>query len=355
MMTERFLLEHVRYDRRNACLTILDQTCLPAREVWCGCHDVASVCHAIVTMQVRGAPLIGIVAAYGLAIAATGCTGQADAFRLAFDDAARRLAATRPTAVNLFWAIKRMQVKAQAVVSQSHQARTEALVQEALAIHQEDVAMCRAIGAFGGALVQDGETIMTHCNAGALATGGYGTALGVIRGAIEQGKRVRVVARETRPLHQGSRLTAWELARDGIDVTVIPDSSAAHLMRTGKIHRVVVGADRIAANGDTANKIGTYDLALVAHHHDVPFHVAAPYSTVDFSLPDGAGIPIEERSEEEMRSLGTQLLVPAGAAVWNPAFDVTPANWITSIITEAGIAKPPFLNSLQRLLAGKAR
>ncbi len=354
-MTERFSLEHLRYDRTNASLNILDQTRLPASEIWCRCQDVASVCQAIVTMQVRGAPLIGIVAAYGLAIAATGCAGDGAEFRSVFDEAANRLAATRPTAVNLFWAIKRMQDKALAVAALSPLARAEALVAEALDIHDEDVAMCRAIGEFGGALVQDGETIMTHCNAGALATGGYGTALGVIRGAIEQGKRVRVVARETRPLHQGSRLTAWELARDGIDVTVIPDSSAAHLMRTGKIHRVVVGADRIAANGDTANKIGTYDLALVAHHHGVPFHVAAPYSTVDFSLPDGAGIPIEERSEGEMRGMGCQLLVPDKAAVWNPAFDVTPAGWITSFITEAGVAEPPFLNSLQRLLAGKAR
>jgi methylthioribose-1-phosphate isomerase len=354
-MTDRFSLEHIRYDIQNARLSVLDQTLLPGQETWVDCTGVEDVANAIVTMQVRGAPLIGVVAAYGLAIAASHLQGDGASFNQGYAAAVARLAATRPTAVNLFWAIERMQRAAGPVAELPPAERYAALANEAVAIHLEDVAMCRAIGRFGGELVADGEAIMTHCNAGALATGGYGTALGVVRGALEQGKYVRVFARETRPLHQGSRLTAWELARDGIDVTVIPDGSAAHLMRTGHIDRVVVGADRIAANGDTANKIGTYDLALVAHAHGIPMHIAAPYSTVDFSLADGSQIPIEERSENEMRELGQAQLVPANAAVWNPAFDVTPAKWITSIITEAGIALPPFTESLRQLLAHKAQ
>jgi methylthioribose-1-phosphate isomerase len=352
-MTETFPLEHYRYDATSATLHVLDQTLLPATERWVACSDIDSVAHAIRSMQVRGAPLIGVVAAYGLAISARRHAGGEAAFREGFGADARTLAATRPTAVNLFWAIRRMERCADGVAARDGEQRYELLAREADAIAREDIEMCRAIGRHGASLVGDGETIMTHCNAGALATGGYGTALGVIRGAIEAGKRVRVIARETRPLHQGSRLTAWELARDGIDVTVIPDSSAAHLMRTGRVDRVVVGADRIARNGDTANKIGTYDLALVAHAHGVPFHVAAPYSTVDFDLADGSGIPIEERAEAEMRTLGGAVLVPDGARVWNPAFDVTPARWITSIITEAGIAEAPLEESLRRLLQGK--
>jgi methylthioribose-1-phosphate isomerase len=354
-MTDRFSLEHIRYDIQNARLSVLDQTLLPQQETWVDCADVEAVATAIVTMQVRGAPLIGVAAAYGLAIGAAHLQGDRASFNQGYAAAAARLAGTRPTAVNLFWAIERMTRVALPLADLPPAERYAALANEAVAVHVEDVAMCRAIGGFGGNLMADGETIMTHCNAGALATGGYGTALGVVRGAVEQGKRVRVIARETRPLHQGSRLTAWELARDGIDVTVIPDSSAAHLMRTGHIDRVVVGADRIAANGDTANKIGTYDLAIVAHAHGIPMHIAAPYSTVDFSLADGSQIPIEERSETEMREIGKTQLVPAGATVWNPAFDVTPARWITSIVTEAGIAEPPFAESLRHLLADKAQ
>ncbi len=354
-MTDSFSFEHIRYDIQNARLSVLDQTLLPAREVWVDCQHVESVAGAIVNMQVRGAPLIGLVAAYGMAIAAAHLDGDEQSFIDGYAAAATKLAATRPTAVNLFWAIERMQRIAAPLANLPSAQRYRELANEAVAIHLEDIAMCRAIGGFGGELVSDGESIMTHCNAGALATGGYGTALGVVRGAVEQGKAVRVFARETRPLYQGSRLTAWELAKDGIEVTVIPDSSAAHLMRTGRVDRVVVGADRIAANGDTANKIGTYDLALVAKAHDIPMHVAAPYSTVDFNIGDGSQIPIEERAEGEVRGLGESQLVPERAAVWNPAFDVTPAKWITSIITEAGVAKPPFAESLRRLLADKAQ
>ncbi len=354
-MTDHFSLEHIRYDIQNARLSVLDQTLLPGKEIWVDCTSVESVATAIVTMQVRGAPLIGVVAAYGLAVAAAHLQGDAASFKLGYEAAAASLAGTRPTAVNLFWAIERMKRAAAGISHLPSHERYAVLANEAVAVHQEDLAMCRAIGTHGGALVADGEVIMTHCNAGALATGGYGTALGVVRGALEQGKRVSVVARETRPLHQGSRLTAWELARDGIEVTVIPDSSAAHLMRTGHIDRVVVGADRIAANGDTANKIGTYDLALVAHAHGIPMHIAAPYSTVDFDLDDGSQIPIEMRTDDEIRELGQTLLVANGAEVWNPAFDVTPARWITSIITEAGVAEPPFSESLRQLLADKVQ
>ena len=354
-MTDSLSLVHLHFDIQKARLSVLDQTLLPAQESWVECADVAAVANAIVTMQVRGAPLIGVVAAYGLAIAAAQLKGESEDFSSGFAAAAALLSGTRPTAVNLFWAIERMQRKALSLAALPASQRYAELANEAVAVHAEDVAMCRAIGQHGGELVQDGETIMTHCNAGALATGGFGTALGVVRGAIAQGKGVRVVARETRPLHQGSRLTAWELARDGIDVTVISDGAAAHLMRTGRIDRVVVGADRIAANGDTANKIGTYDLALVAHAHGIPMHVAAPYSTVDFTIADGSLIPIEERPEVEMRELGQAQLVPASASIWNPAFDLTPAHLITSIITEAGVALPPFGESLHRLLANKSR
>ena len=354
-MTDRFSFEHIRYDIQDARLSVLDQTLLPSEETWVDCGDVEGVAQAIVTMQVRGAPLIGLVAAYGMAIAAAHLNGNADIFLSGIAAAAARLASTRPTAVNLFWAIERMKLVADTVVKLPAAERYAALAAEAAAIHAEDVAMCRAIGRHGGDLIAPGETIMTHCNAGALATGGYGTALGIVRRAVELGKQVRVIARETRPLHQGGRLTAWELAQDGIDVTVVPDSAAAHLMRTQRIDRVVVGADRIAANGDTANKIGTYDLALIAHAHGIPMHVAAPSSTVDFSLRDGSLIPIEERAASEMRSLGESQVIPLSAAVWNPAFDVTPARWITSIITEAGVAKPPFDESLRRLLAPKGQ
>jgi methylthioribose-1-phosphate isomerase len=294
-----------------------------------------------------------VSAAYGVALAAAACPADAsvEAFRAAVVRAVRKLAATRPTAVNLFWALSRMERVARTVEGLRQPDRARRLMDEAHAIRLEDVAMCEAIGRHGASLVADGETIMTHCNAGALATAGYGSALGVLRAAVEQGRRIRVLARETRPLHQGARLTAWELARDGIDVTVIPDSAAAHLMRTLRVDRVIVGADRIAANGDTANKIGTYDLAIIAREHGIPFHVAAPHSTVDFSLATGDSIPIEQRSAAEVAGFGTQRLVPEGVPVLNPAFDVTPARYITSIITEAGIAEPPYSESLARLLS----
>lgn len=344
--------DHVVFE--NWKLDILDQALLPRREERVICSSTSQVAHAIRTMQVRGAPLIGVVAAYGLAIAGRELDRDSN-FRGGMEKAAELLGQTRPTAVNLFWAIDRMMRVAREVQGLAHDERCGRLADEAVAIHEEDVEMCRTMGRHGAALIAHGETIMTHCNAGALATGGYGSALGVIRAAVEAGKQVRVLARETRPLLQGARLTAWELARDGISVSVIPDSAAAHFMRTTRVDRVIVGADRIAANGDTANKIGTYDLAIVAREHGIPFHVAAPYSTVDFSLSDGDGIPIEERGEEEVTMQGDTRLVAQGVPARNPAFDVTPARYITSIITQAGVAAPPFESSLRELLVGRGK
>lgn len=335
-------------------LLTIDQRLLPGREVWIDLPDLDSVAVAIVSMQVRGAPLIGITAAYGLARAAAGYSGKGDVFVEQFDVACKKLAATRPTAVNLFWAIRRIRRFAEQVKEYSPSRRASALLAEAEAIHAEDAELCRRMGEYGAALIQDGEGVMTHCNAGALATGAWGTALGVIRCAVAQGKRVRVYARETRPLLQGARLTAWELAKDGIDVTVLPDSAGAHLMSKGSIHRVITGADRIAANGDSANKIGTYDLAIVANYHHVPFHIAAPYSTVDFACPGGEAIPIEERPAVEMTHFANRRTVARGVPVFNPAFDVTPASLISSIVTDAGIAGPPYTSSLARLLRGRS-
>jgi methylthioribose-1-phosphate isomerase len=259
------------------------------------------------------------------------------------------MAGTRPTAVNLFWAIDRMKrcLGAAAVAGASVDQIKDLLDREAALIHDEDVASCRAMGAFGAAVVPDEAVVLTHCNAGALATAGYGTALGVIRGAVEAGKRVTVLADETRPFLQGARLTAWELVRDGIDTTVITDNMAGALMRTSKVDVVVVGADRIAANGDTANKIGTYTVAVLAREHNIPFYVAAPLSTIDLNTPDGSRIPIEERSAREVTHIKGSQLTPAGAHIRNPAFDVTPNHLIAGIVTERGIFRPPYIESLR--------
>jgi methylthioribose-1-phosphate isomerase len=271
-------------------------------------------------------------------------------FAAEFHKICESMAATRPTAVNLFWAIERMRrtFAAAAQSGASVDQIKERLDREAQAIHDEDVASCRAMGAFGAEVVPAEATILTHCNAGALATAGYGTALGVIRGAVEQGKRVTVLADETRPFLQGARLTAWELVRDGIQTTVITDNMAGSIMRTGHIDLVVVGADRIAANGDTANKIGTYPVAVLAREHRIPFYVAAPLSTIDLNTPDGSHIPIEERSAKEVTHLGGNRLTPEGALVRNPAFDVTPHELIAGIITERGVFRPPYVESLKR-------
>jgi len=324
----------------DGTLQLLDQRRLPAEELWVACRTVDEVAVSIRDMIVRGAPAIGITAAYGVAIGAR--TGEP------LPEVIARLAATRPTAVNLFWALKRMKARADAGAS------ADALLDEALAIHAEDIAACRAIGQHGAPLLPEG-TILTHCNAGALATGGYGTALGVIRAAVAAGKQITVYADETRPFLQGARLTAWELQRSGIDVRLITDNMAAALMRRGEIQGVVVGADRIAHNGDTANKIGTYGVALAARAHGLPMLVAAPRSTVDLATPDGHAIPIEERDPREVTHLAGVAVAPRGVHVRNPAFDVTPAELVTAIVTEAGVARAPYGEALPALFEGGAR
>ena len=317
-------------------LYLLDQTKLPVTEEWLAYTDYRKVAHAITTMVVRGAPAIGVSAAYAYCLAAL---EGAD-----LDEAKAVLAASRPTAVNLFWALDRMARKAAACGGDP-----AALVEEAVAIHREDVAMCKAMGAHGAQVVPDHARILTHCNAGALATGGYGTALGVIRAAHEQGKVDMVYADETRPLLQGARLTAYELVADHIPTTLIADNMAASLMAKGQIDMVVVGCDRMAANGDFANKIGTYSVAVNAHFHGVPFYTALPCSTIDLSLADGSGIPIEQRAKDEVRTLGGVQTAPAQVEVYNPSFDVTPHSLLTGIITEKGVVYPPFRENLARL------
>src|SRR6266540_5210900 len=336
--------------REDDAVVMIDQRKLPTQEVYVRCQTAAEVARAIKTMVIRGAPAIGVAAALGIALgmrksAATGT----QKFAAEFHKTCELMASTRPTAVNLFWAIERMKrcFAAAAQAGESVDQIKARLDREAAAIHDEDVASCRAMGAFGAAVVPADARVLTHCNAGALATAGYGTALGVIRGAVEQGKHVVVYADETRPFLQGARLTAWELVRDGIQTTVITDNMAAALMHQGRVDVVIVGADRIAANGDTANKIGTYTVAVLAREHQIPFYVAAPLSTIDLATPDGAHIPIEERNSREVTHLGGAQLAPDGALVWNPAFDVTPHRFIAGIITERGIFRPPYIETLK--------
>ncbi len=314
-------------------MIILDQTRLPQREAYLRCERVEQVAEAIRSLRVRGAPLIGIAAAYGIALAARGDEGS---MRQRVASAAEMLRATRPTARNLFWAIDRMLARAEAG------ATAEGLLEEARAIHEEDARTSRLIGEHGAVLITDAATVLTICNTGALATGGEGTALAVIRQAHSQGKQVRVLACETRPLLQGARLTMWELLQDEIPATLITDSMAATCMYRGMVDLVITGADRIAANGDSANKIGTYALAVLAKHHGIPFYIAAPMSTVDLSIPDGSHIPIEERDPDEVRNYGGYPVAPRGIDAFNPAFDVTPAELISGIVTENGVARAPY-------------
>src|SRR6266446_4634613 len=336
--------------REDDVVVMIDQRKLPSKEVYVRCKTAAEVARAIKTMVIRGAPAIGIAAALGIALGMrkSSATGT-QKFAAEFYRACELMAATRPTAVNLFWAIERMKrsFAAAAEAGESVDQIKGRLDREADAIHDEDVASCRAMGAFGATVVPDQARILTHCNAGALATAGYGTALGVIRGAIETGKHVSVFADETRPFFQGARLTAWELVRDGIETTVITDNMAASLMRQGGVNFVIVGADRIAANGDTANKIGTYGVAVLAREHNIPFYVAAPLSTIDLNTPDGAHIPIEERHVREVTHVAGTQLAATGALIWNPAFDVTPHHFISGIITERGIFRAPYTESLR--------
>jgi len=326
---------------------MIDQRLLPRQQVFVTCRTYQEVAEAIKTMVIRGAPAIGVAAAMGVAL---GVQQDAD-----FETVCATLAATRPTAVNLFWAIDRMRRLRDSLEARSHAEIVSRMIQEAQQVRQEDIALCMAIGRHGAALVPDGKTILTHCNAGALATAGYGTALGVIRAAVEAGKKIDVFAGETRPFLQGARLTAWELQQDSIPTTIITDNMAGHFLRSGRIGCVVVGADRIAANGDVANKIGTYSVAVLAKENGVPFYVAAPVSTFDLTLASGDQIPIEQRPASEVTHLFGVPVAPENISVENPAFDVTPARYVTAIICEHGIAREPYSESLRVLAAKTAR
>jgi len=363
---------------KDNSVVLIDQRSLPVEEKYLICNDYRQVVAAIKNLAVRGAPAIGVAAAMGIALGVLPFSGASPRkIRQEFDDICSQFAASRPTARNLFWAIERMRVCFAATVSSlSRRAERsgmhadsqdtaaarpagetkiavirQALIAEAIRIGEEDIAINVRIGQNGSGLIPEGARILTHCNAGALATAGYGTALGVVRAAWEQGKKLHVYADETRPVLQGARLTAWELLRAGIPCTLITDSMAAFLMKQRRVDLVIVGADRIAANGDTANKIGTYGLAVLARAHKLPFYIAAPLSTIDASLADGGGIPIEERGHGEVTRCGGTEIAPAGVSVWNPAFDVTPAKLITAIITEKGVIHPPFAGgAMQRIL-----
>ena len=348
-MTRRTPTEIVPLEWAGDALRILDQTKLPHQQLFIEVRDWATVVHAIKSMQVRGAPAIGIAGAYAVALAATDIEADDVAsFHARLADIAEEIAHARPTAVNLRWAVERM--LAVANECSSSDLIRQRLVDEAVRIHREDIEANRRIGALGAELLPKEGSVLTHCNAGALATGGYGTALGVIRAAWEQGLQFHVYATETRPILQGARLTAWELVQMGIPTDLIVDSAAGSVMAAGSVGCVIVGADRIAANGDVANKIGTYSLSILAREHNVPFYVAAPISTLDISLASGQHIPIEERSGEEIRSWAQVPTAPEGVGVHNPAFDVTPNRYVTAIITERGVARQPYGESLRRLV-----
>jgi len=332
-------------------LDLLDQRRLPHHVGKVECRSALEVAEAIKGMVVRGAPAIGVAAAYGVALEALRCQSMSSAdFGGALQTGMGVLAASRPTAVNLFWALDRMR---KLLTANSEVRRPDELasylVREAVSIHAEDVEANERMGALGAALIRDGSRILTHCNAGALATAGHGTALGVIRSAVRAGKKVSVIADETRPLMQGARLTAWEMQQDGIPVTLITDSMSGHMMATGEVDVVIVGADRVAANGDTANKIGTYGVAVLAHRHGIPFYVACPISTIDLSTPTGNGIPIEERLADEVIGFGAERWTPDGVRIRNPAFDVTPSALITAMITEKGVIQHPNVDAIARL------
>ncbi|MCL2744960.1 MAG: S-methyl-5-thioribose-1-phosphate isomerase [Planctomycetaceae bacterium] len=339
---------------RGGGLCLIDQTLLPLELREIDCPDVETVWEAIKTLRVRGAPAIGIAAAYGICVGLQSLPSDAnhEMFKRRLDEVVDYLASSRPTAVNLFWALNRLKQTAHSLLeTKSVPEIAEAVFNEAKKIHEEDRAICRNIGKYGQELFNDGDTLLTHCNAGGLATADYGTALAVFFAATEAGKKITVYADETRPLLQGARLTAWELKERGIDTVLICDSMAAMVMKQGKINGVVVGADRIAANGDTANKIGTYGVAVLAKHHNVPFYVAAPVSTFDLTLKDGSGIPIEERKPEEITNGFGKRTAPEEVKVYNPAFDVTPAELLTGIITEFGIITPVNRSNIEKMLS----
>ena len=331
----------------DAGVVMIDQTRLPREQVFVTCRSYVEVAVAIRSMVIRGAPAIGVAAAMGVAL---GVQEDAD-----FERVCETLASTRPTAVNLFWAIRRMQEKFERLRGRTIAQIKQELIEEAKRMHAEDIAANQAMGRHGATLMPSEGGVLTHCNAGALATAGYGTALGVIRAAVEAGKKIHVYADETRPFLQGSRLTAWELMKDGIPTTVISDNMAGAMMKQGKIGAIVVGADRIAANGDVANKIGTYSVAVLAKENGIPFYVAAPISTIDPACANGDMIPIEQRDAKEVTHIAGKQMVPDGVSIENPAFDVTPAKYVTAIVTERGIAREPYHESLQRLAGAEAK
>jgi methylthioribose-1-phosphate isomerase len=334
----------------DAGVVFIDQTKLPTEELYVTCSTYEEVATAIQDMIVRGAPAIGVAAAMGIALGVRDAKASTiSELRQEFGAICRIMGETRPTAVNLFWAIRRMQRKFEDLSSMPVAVVKTGMVLEAKRVHHEDIAANQAMGRNGAALMPSEGGVLTHCNAGALATAGYGTALGVIRAAVESGKNIHVFADETRPFLQGSRLTAWELMKDGIDTTVISDNMAGAMMAQGKIKAVVVGADRIAANGDVANKIGTYTVAVLAKEHGIPFYVAAPWSTIDLETADGSQIPIEQRSSREVTHMAGRQLTPDGVHIENPAFDVTPSRYVTGIITDRGVAKAPYNESLRKL------
>jgi len=328
----------------------IDQTKLPMEETYVLCKTHEQVADVIRNMVVRGAPAIGVAAAMGIAMGVKNSDAETvSELKRDLDQICDVIGKTRPTAVNLFWAIRRMQEKFESVRIRSVAKIQEELVEESKRMHAEDIAANQAMGRHGATLMPREGGVLTHCNAGALATAGYGTALGVIRAAVEAGKKIHVYADETRPFLQGSRLTAWELMKDGIPTTVISDNMAGAMMKQDKIDAIVVGADRVAANGDVANKIGTYTVAVLAREHSIPFYVAAPISTIDFACPDGSKIPIEQRNAREVTHIAGQQMTPDGVSIENPAFDVTPAKYVTAIITERGIARAPYEESLRNL------
>src|SRR5258707_5061510 len=335
-------------------IRMIDQRLLPTEEKYLTLRSYDEVADAIRKMVVRGAPAIGVSAAFGLALGASQSVGSSVAdLEFDFDYMSDVMGATRPTAVNLFWAIERMRDTFRKAKAETTDVETirKILIDESLKIFDEDLASNRRLGAFGAELLADNSTVLTHCNAGALATAGdYGTALGVIRGARDAGKRIAVIADETRPFLQGARLTAWELQKDEIPVTLITDNMAGHVMKSGQVDAVVVGADRIAANGDAANKVGTYMVAVLAQKHNIPFYIAAPISTIDLETSDGGGIPIEQRNPSEVTHIAGKAMTPPGVGIENPAFDVTPAKYVTAIVTERGIARAPYGESLAALV-----
>lgn len=340
-------------DYKDGVVIMIDQRKLPEREIYNKYKDYQGVAKAIKTMVIRGAPAIGVAAGYGMALAGRSAVKKGERnFWKELQKARQLLSATRPTAVNLFWALDRMMTRALEMKDAQVTEIVKAMEEEARRIHEEDVEVCKRMGRHGAKLLPKKCTVLTHCNAGALATADYGTALGVIRAAVEMGKDVKVIADETRPFLQGARLTAWELMKDGIDVTLITDNMAGYFMKKGMIDAVIVGTDRTMANGDVANKIGTYSVAVLAHVHRIPFYVAAPTSTIDLSCPNGEACPIEERDPAEVTHIFGKRIAPKGVKVFNPAFDVTPAKYVSAIITENGVARRPYKNSLKKLVLG---